>query len=351
MFPEGTRGEAGELQDFLGGIGLIARKRPDVPIVPAYLEGPERVLPRRAAVPLPLWNHITIGPPQVLGGDSRAIASSLYDHLKALADEERAYRQHRLPRPPRAFAVAVIGIDGSGKSTVSRRLTGCFRGDICHIGDGLELYRDGERCEAQPLTVDEVRKWMGRRAKRASNLARYKIPKLAELLLRDRLLSEVERWYRPALVFTDGSPLLNMTAWSVLYHEESFNAAFCAKALDALAGDDGRWRRDPVLRQIPELGALRKLHLNHLHLPDAVIFLDVEPERSVERITARGQAVQAHENLEKLTKLREAYRLVCEVMVRRRPVRVLAGDKGLEEVVHEAKCFVTEVKDRAHEKD
>ena len=351
IFPEGTRGQAGELQDFRGGVGLLVRKNPDIPVVAAYLEGPERAFPKQAAVPLPLWNHITIGPPQCLHGDSHDIATRLHDHLKALADEELAYRQCRMPEPHRPFSVAVIGIDGSGKSTVSRRLAGCFPGSGCFIGDGLELFKDGELCDVQPLVVDEVRKWVGRQAKSARNLAHYKVPKLAELLLRDRLLSKVERWYRPDRVFMDGSPLLNMTAWAALYHEESFNAEVCAEALDILSGGDAHLKKDPIFGQFPELNAMRRLKLNHLHLPDAVVFLDVDPKISMQRIASRGETVQAHENVERLTKLRGAYRLVCDVLEQRLPVCRLDGKKSLELLVQEAVEFIKEAGGHVDETD
>ncbi|MBU1693974.1 MAG: 1-acyl-sn-glycerol-3-phosphate acyltransferase [Verrucomicrobia bacterium] len=351
IFPEGTRGQAGELQDFRGGVGLIARQNPDIPVVPVYLEGPERAFPKDAAFPLPLWNHITIGPPQLIRGKSREITSALYRHLKTLADEEQAYRQRRQPEPHRPFVAAVIGIDGSGKSTLSRRVIGCFKGESCFVGDGLELFTNGEPHDAQPLTINEVRKWMGRQAKSAKNLARYKMRKLAELLLRDRLLSEVERWYRPDHIFMDGSPLLNMTAWAMLFHEEFFNAEVCSKALDILSGKDDRLKKDPIFEQFPELKALRKLNLNHLHLPDAVIFLDVDPEVSMQRIASRGEAVQAHENTEKLTKLRAAYHLVCDVLEQSRPVCRLSGDKSLEQLTQEAAAFIKKVGSGVDETD
>ena len=343
IFPEGTRGAAGELQAFRGGIGLVAGHNPDVPVVPVYLEGPERAFPKAAPFPLPLWNHITIGPPQLLQGKSREISSRLHDHLKALADEEIAYRQRRMPEPHKPFVVAVIGIDGSGKSTLSRRLTGCFEGDSCFIGDSLELLKDGEPCAAQPLVANEVRKWVSRQAKSAKNLARYKIPKLAELLLRDRLLSDVHRWYRPARVFMDGSPLLNMTAWAILYHKDAFNEEVCATAMNILTGNHTCGKRDPIFKQFPELLALRKLNLTHLHLPDAVIFLDVDPVVCIERITSRGKPVQAHENIEKLTPLRKAYHLVCDVVQKTRPVCRLTGDKSLEQLTEEAAAFIKTV--------
>jgi 1-acyl-sn-glycerol-3-phosphate acyltransferase len=348
IFPEGTRGAAGELQEFRGGIGLIAGHNPDIPVVPVYLEGPERALPKTMPFPLPLWNHITIGPPQRLRGSSREISSRLHDHLEALAEEERGYRQRRMPEPHKPFVVAVIGIDGSGKSSLSHRLAGGSEGESCFIGDHLELLNEGVPCDAQPLIAEEVRKWVARRAKRATNIAHYKIPKLAELLLRDRLLADVHRWYRPDRVFMDGSPLLNMTGWAILYHEEAFSEEVCAKAMEILSGQGGHRKKDPIFRAFPELLALRKLNLTHLHLPDAVIFLDVDPAICIERILTRGEALQAHENIEKLTKLREAYVLVCDVLQQTRPVCRLAGDESLEQLTEEAAAFL---RNTAHETD
>jgi 1-acyl-sn-glycerol-3-phosphate acyltransferase len=340
IFPEGTRGSAGELQEFRGGVGLVASRNPDVPVVPVYLEGPERAFPKTASFPLPIWNHITIGPPQCLRGKSREISSQLHDHLEALAEEECAYRQRRMPKTHKPFVVAVIGIDGSGKSTLSHRLVGCFGGNSCFIGDSLELFKDGVPSDVQPLIANELRKWVGLKAKSAKDLAHYKIPKLADLLLRDRLLSDVHRWYRPGQVFMDGSPLLNMAGWAILYHEDAFSEELCSKALDILSGKHGCGKRDPIFKQFPELLTLRKLNLTHLHQPDAVIFLDVDPEVCVERILARGETVQAHENIGKLTKLRNAYRLVCDVVQKTRPVCRLTGDKSLEQLSDEATAFI-----------
>ena len=351
IFPEGTRGAAGELQEFRGGIGLIAGHNPDIPVVPVYLEGPERALPKAAPFPLPLWNHITIGPPQLLRGKSREISARLHDHLEALAEEERAYRQQRMPEPHKPFVVAVIGIDGSGKSTLSRRLAGCSEDESCFIGDRLELLKDGEPCATQPLVANEVRKWVARRAKNAKNIAHYKIPKLAELLLRDRLLADVHRWYRPGKVFMDGSPLLNMTGWAILYHEDAFTEEVCSKALEILSGQRACNKRDPIFKQFPELLTLRKLNLTHLSLPDAVIFLDVDPAICMERIRVRGEALQAHETAEKLTKLRTAYALVCDVMQQTRPVCRLSGNKSLDQLTEEAAVFIKNIGSATDETD
>jgi adenylate kinase family enzyme len=209
------------------------------------------------------------------------------------------------------------------------------------------LFRDGEPRDAQPLVANEVRKWVSRQAKSAKNLAHYKIPKLAELLLRDHLLSDVHRWYRPDCIFMDGSPLLNMTGWAILYYEDAFNEKECGTAMDILAGKRVCGKRDPIFKQFPELLTLRKLNLTHLHLPDAVIFLDVDPAICVERITSRGERVQAHENIEQLTKLRKAYTLVCDVLQKTRPVCRLAGDKSIEQLVDEATSFIKTVEQKS----
>jgi 1-acyl-sn-glycerol-3-phosphate acyltransferase len=345
IFPEGTRGESGEIKDFYRGVGLTARKNPDVPVIPVFLEGPERVFPKKAPFPLPLWNHITVGPPQIIQGKSRDITAKLHKHLITLAEEEQSYRQRRISEPRKPFVIAFVGIDGSGKSTLSRHLIKLLKGESCFISDGLELFNNGEPYHAQPLIINELRQWMGRKSKKAQNLSRYKIPKLTELLLRDRLLTEVQRWYRPEQIIMDGSPLLNMTAWAILFHEECFNEEVCAKALDVLTGRGDLAKNDRIFTQLPELNTLRKLHLNHLHLPDAVVFLDVEPKVSIERIKSRGQTVQAHENEQKLTKLSKAYHVVCDVLEKTIPVYRLSGDNDLELLVQQTYAFAKEVRE------
>lgn len=344
IFPEGKRGQTDQIEDFKRGIGITARKNPDTPVIPVFLEGPERVFPKKAFIPLPLWNHITVGPPQIIQGKSRDITAKLHKHLITLADEERSYRQRRITEPPRPFTIAFVGIDGSGKSTLSRYLIKLFEGQSCFISDSLELFDDGQPYQTQPLIVNELRQWMSRRSKKAQNLSRYKIPKLAELLLRDRLLAQVQRWYRPDQIFMDGSPLLNMTAWAILFHEECFNEEVCAKALHVLTGHTDLPKNDRIFTQLPELNALRKLNLNHLHLPDAVVFLDVDPKVSIERIKSRGQMVQAHENFEKLTKLSKAYHVLCDVLEKTLPVYRLPGDNDLDQLVQTTFKFIEDTR-------
>ena len=113
----------------------------------------------------------------------------------------------------------------------------------------------------------------------------------------------------------DGSPLINLTAWARLYREELFDRRVSAAAMRILTGRDEPGVATPdELRRLPELSALRRLRLTHLNLPDAVVMLDVAPEVCMRRIQERGKRIQAHETQERLTRLREAYLMVCQTV-------------------------------------
>jgi 1-acyl-sn-glycerol-3-phosphate acyltransferase len=63
IFPEGTRGCGDQLLDFKCGIYHLARERPDVELVPVWIENLHRVLPRGAILPVPLLCSVTFGEP------------------------------------------------------------------------------------------------------------------------------------------------------------------------------------------------------------------------------------------------------------------------------------------------
>ena len=73
VFPEGSRNEQEELGEFKSGIYYLSKKRPDLELVPVYMDNLNRILPRGEFVPVPLLSCITIGPPIWLeAGETKA---------------------------------------------------------------------------------------------------------------------------------------------------------------------------------------------------------------------------------------------------------------------------------------
>ena len=66
VFPEGRRNTTSEMQEFKSGLYYLAKKRPDLELVPVYIDNLNRVLPRGEFLPVPLLSCITIGPPMWL---------------------------------------------------------------------------------------------------------------------------------------------------------------------------------------------------------------------------------------------------------------------------------------------
>jgi 1-acyl-sn-glycerol-3-phosphate acyltransferase len=63
LFPEGTRGPGDDLAPFRSGLYHLCCSRPDVDVVPVYLENLNRILPKGHLLPVPMLSRITFGPP------------------------------------------------------------------------------------------------------------------------------------------------------------------------------------------------------------------------------------------------------------------------------------------------
>ena len=69
LFPEGTRGNQEEPQSFKSGLYNLAKKFPDVVLVPAWINNVQRVMPKGEVVPVPILCSVTFGAPLVLAAD------------------------------------------------------------------------------------------------------------------------------------------------------------------------------------------------------------------------------------------------------------------------------------------
>jgi 1-acyl-sn-glycerol-3-phosphate acyltransferase len=63
VFPEGSRAADGEMGEFKSGLYYLAKKRPDLELLPVYMDNMNRILPRGEFVPVPLLSSISIGSP------------------------------------------------------------------------------------------------------------------------------------------------------------------------------------------------------------------------------------------------------------------------------------------------
>ena len=72
IFPEGTRGNGVEVGPFKSGLYHLCRLRPDVELVPVFLENIHRMLPKGEAIPVPIAGSVTFGRPlRVLPGEDK----------------------------------------------------------------------------------------------------------------------------------------------------------------------------------------------------------------------------------------------------------------------------------------
>jgi len=63
LFPEGTRGTGEEVAAFKSGLYYLCQRKPDLRLVPGYLNNLNRILPKGEFLPVPFISQLTFGPP------------------------------------------------------------------------------------------------------------------------------------------------------------------------------------------------------------------------------------------------------------------------------------------------
>lgn len=229
--------------------------------------------------------------------------------------------------------VCVLGIDGSGKSTVVAALPSILAAenglvvgsasdsfsvvapDQDHLA--LRFYPDGLPFSARlSLRLKRIAKMLVDRPKL------YSVFKLAQMLTQDSATKALAQRYHTNFFVSDGNALLSTTgraanylrAASTVDHSDTsspgetdlqavFSCILDNKPLPTASG-----HRLPSLQKAKLIYKLNNLlRLNAVWLPDVVIFLDVPPALALDRIRSRRKKIDRHENLADLTQAREMY--------------------------------------------
>lgn len=87
VFPEGSRGEAEKLSRYKSGVYYLMRERPDVPIIPVFLHGLGKALPKGSFFFIPIIVDIFIGEPFKFQEDKRGFMDTLNTRMDELQQE------------------------------------------------------------------------------------------------------------------------------------------------------------------------------------------------------------------------------------------------------------------------
>ena len=92
IFPEGTRGEPERMQELKSGVAVLASKFPQVPVVPIFMHGLGKAMPKGSFIPVPFFVDVNIGTPMrwesdSAGGDKKAFMAELGSRMKILSEK------------------------------------------------------------------------------------------------------------------------------------------------------------------------------------------------------------------------------------------------------------------------
>lgn len=84
VFPEGSRGAAEVMGKFKGGVARLKERYPEVPVVPVFLQGAGKALPRGEVVLVPVVVDAVVGQPLPWNGNRAAFTQEMENAVRAL---------------------------------------------------------------------------------------------------------------------------------------------------------------------------------------------------------------------------------------------------------------------------
>jgi 1-acyl-sn-glycerol-3-phosphate acyltransferase len=322
FFPEGSRGEPGVIGAFKPGIGKIVKSVPGVLVLPVFLAGAERSLPRGQSVPLPLGIDVIIGKPRTYSPllDAREIAEMIRADVLALAPPPPSVPG---PRPTPPVRVACCGIDGDANHALFLALTDRLgtAGRTIGISETI-LESDG----AGPRESDGVPLARSRVVPRAlawgfRTGGMYRGNRFAEMIERARVDEALQDGRTARFVVGDGNPLVDLLAWGEAdFHSGEFDEKGLQQLRLYVSGERripfGKWTR--FIRKAPEVWLLNVFDLAHPPAPDVLVLITRDPGSAMERLRSKGRALESWENEAFLGRLQDGYRQVAAALRKRR---------------------------------
>jgi len=87
LFPEGSRGEAEQMSKFKSGVAHLAKMTPTVPVIPIYLGGAGKVLPKGEALLVPFIIDVHILEPMMIADEDTQIFTQRLEEVIKKAGE------------------------------------------------------------------------------------------------------------------------------------------------------------------------------------------------------------------------------------------------------------------------
>lgn len=241
--------------------------------------------------------------------------------------------------------IAIVGINGSGKSSAYDKLMKMLAVDTSVVGVGgsvLVSNEKGKLAIPKELIHLRIRPAMSAVAHLFGKKFHCRPDALITLIERARMQDALAGAYQPELVITDGSPLVTMLSAARRHDPAVFGEKESSQLCRYLTKRSGLTLRESFsyLRKIPELYIVRSLYHARLQIPGKIIFLRADPAVALLRVKAQQGERQLDETQESLEKLQDAYGFVLDILQKEHGVRVYSIDTTAftqEEVV--AECF------------
>jgi 1-acyl-sn-glycerol-3-phosphate acyltransferase len=85
LFPEGSRGQPEVMSEFKTGIAHLIKKYPTIPVIPVFLKGMGKSLPKGEAILVPFFCDAVIGEPKHYSGNKDEIVGQIQHDIELLA--------------------------------------------------------------------------------------------------------------------------------------------------------------------------------------------------------------------------------------------------------------------------